>query len=116
MSNLSPQQFPVEYLQHFANPNRLADDRSRRTVEQLADSFRTVGYHRSRGPAFMSREHGALDPHKDIELVHQDNGSFLNNGNHRVHAAGLAGVESLPAVVRDLRTRPGPVHPIPEVG
>lgn len=117
--SLNPQQFPVEELMHYANPDRVSDHRNKRQVDNLAQSLSTYGYHRSRGPAYMAREHGNPWPHQNIELVHLDDGSYLNNGNHRVHAAAQVGMPTLPAVVKDLRSpanRMSPVRPLPSLG
>ncbi len=106
--NLSVKQFPVADLLPHAS-DRTSDPRMRRNVEQIAESFRRFGPNSpARGGRFLLREYGnhvGSMEHAPVTLWHTDEGSFVEPGNHRVHAAALAGLEHLPVEVRDRRTR-----------
>jgi len=87
----------------------MSEPGQRRNVEQIAESFRRYGPNSpTRGGNFLKREYGnyvgSLE-HKPVTLWHTDQGSFVEPGNHRVHAAVLAGVEHLPVVVKDRRSQ-----------
>lgn len=83
--------------------DRLSDPASRKNVEALADSFRRVGY-QTRKHGGMSGDMHHYPPSQPITVIHSDSGSSLWNGNHRVHAANMAGLDTLPVLVKDYRT------------
>ena len=107
MSALSPQQFvthmPVAELSQYADPSHLTDPASKRNVNQLATSMEKVGY-QTRKHNGMSGDTRSSTPSSPITLVHSDLGTSLAEGNHRVHAAGIAGLKKLPVLVKDFRT------------
>lgn len=129
MSNLSPEQFggvptrhkvsdspsgypsrveriPVANLLPLADPSRVEDKYSLAHVQSLADNLRTRGFRPNSHRGF---DHwgtkGTSDPAQPIHLVHEEGGSHLLNGNHRVHAAGMADLQEVPVLVTDMRAR-----------
>ena len=129
MSNLSPEQFggvptrhkvsnspsgyparveriTVENLLPLADPSRVQDKYAMQNVQRLAQGFRERGF---RPTSHRGFDHwgtkGTSDPAQPIHLVHEEGGSHLLNGNHRVHAAGMAGLPEVPVLVTDMRAR-----------
>lgn len=103
--HLSPRQFvahmsPADLTPHALD--RVSHPTDLRQVEGLAASMRKSGY--------QTRKHGGMsgDTHTypmstPITLVHDVGGSYLSEGNHRAHAAHMAGLEKVPVLVKDFR-------------
>jgi hypothetical protein len=100
-----PQLHPVEHLLKYAEANRVQIPARREHVEHLAESMRRYGYDYDQGSQHLLQQHQYRDlGEAQVQLHYTDRGGFLHDGNHRVHAANLAGLTHLPAVVRDFRT------------
>jgi hypothetical protein len=84
---------------------RTQDEGGKRRAAELADSIGRLGY-QPRKHGGMSGDTRSYPPSSPIELVHEDRGSYLKEGNHRVRAlADMAYPGMVPVRVRDLRTR-----------
>ena len=108
------QPHPVEHLLQYAETNRMSIPIRRQHVENLAESMRQHGYDSSKGSEHLLQQHQYRDlGEAPVQLHYTDQGGFLHEGNHRVHAASMAGLEHLPAVVRDFRTNKDDPPPRP---
>lgn len=91
---------PAELLPLAAD--RLSDPRQREHVEDIAESIKRRGYLAGKHDSHSSRPKQS----SHIHVVHTDDSSWVENGNHRVHALGLAGYSKpVPVRVTDLRTK-----------
>ena len=130
MSNLNPDQFggvptrhkvsdspsgyparveriPVANLLPLADPSRVTDKYSRAHVESIAAGLRERGFDAKKHHGFDHwGTQGYSDNAQPIHLVHESDGySHLFNGNHRVHAASMAGLKDVPVLVTDMRAK-----------
>lgn len=71
-------------------------------VSRLAEKISRQGYRGGQHDSHVTRP----DQSSHIHVTHTDEGSFLMNGNHRVHAMNQIGYDKkVPVRVTDLRTK-----------
>jgi GNAT superfamily N-acetyltransferase len=73
--------------------------------ENLTDSMREHGWNQARGKRFLRQRGQYHEDDKPVTLWHTDQGSYVEPGNHRVPAANAAGLDSIPVLVKDRRTK-----------
>lgn len=89
---------PFEVTRHAA-------PRPDKDVEFLADSMRQHGWNTERGERYMHSRGQFPEEQHPITLWHEDQGSYVEPGNHRAWAAERAGLEKIPVLVKDRRTK-----------
>jgi 8-oxo-dGTP pyrophosphatase MutT (NUDIX family)/2'-5' RNA ligase len=93
---------PRDLMQHIET-YRTDDEGGRRHRQSLAESFRQHGYDPELHGGMSGNKH--FSPvSSPITLVHDDEDSYFEEGNHRAHALNDAGWdEHVPVLVKDLR-------------
>jgi ParB-like chromosome segregation protein Spo0J len=101
------EKMPVTDLSPYVERYRTDDEGGQRQIQRLVDSYRQHGFQTRRHRGMdMWGTRGYSDYADPIHLVHDDQGSFLLEGNHRVRAAEEAGLSHLPVLVTDMRRQP----------
>lgn len=82
--------------------DRVSDPRDRAHVQDIAGRIKKQGYRSAQHDSNPTRP----DLSSHIWVVRTDDDSWVENGNHRVHALGLAGYsKKVPVRLTDLRTK-----------
>lgn len=106
-AHLQPRQFvarmaPSELLPHVEG-YRTGTGEGQRHVDTLAQSINAQGY-QPRRHGGMSGDTRTSPPSAPITLVHENAGSYLLEGNHRVAALNQAAYpKKVPVLVKDYR-------------